>query len=126
MKSSANIDALAAALKVPVQETNVSHQGFISGIPGDTSALVDAAMRAPVGALQGPIAAGDGAVAFQVTEQKKASPAELAQNRAAFIEQLRQRQAQSLRSSLLQRLRKTAKIDINDKALEQQHSTQGA
>ena len=126
MKGAANIDAVAATLKATAQETTVSHQGFISGIPGDTSALVDAALRAPIGALQGPIVAGDGAVAFQVVDQKKATPAELAQNRAAFIEQLRQREAQSLRASLLQRLRKNAKIDINDKVLAQQHSTQGA
>lgn len=125
MKGAANIDAVAAALKLPAAETVVSHQGFIAGIPGDTSSLVDAAVKAPVGTLQGPVLAGDGAVAFQVVEQKKASPVELAQNRAAFIEQLRQREAQTLRSSLLQRLRKTAKVDINDKALEQQHSTQG-
>ena len=126
MKGAANIDAVAASLKLTAQETTVNRQPFVSGIPGDTTALVDSAMSAPVGALQGPVAAGDGAVAFQVLEQKKASPVEVAQNRSAFIDSLRQQQARSLRTSLLQRLRKSAKIDVNEKVLEQQHSQQGA
>jgi len=126
MKGAANIDAVAASLKLTAQETTVNRQPFVSGIPGDTTALVDSAMSAPVGALQGPVAAGDGAVAFQVLERKKASPVEVAQNRSAFIDSLRQQQARSLRTSLLQRLRKSAKIDVNEKVLEQQHSQQGA
>jgi peptidyl-prolyl cis-trans isomerase D len=124
MKGAANIDALAAALKVASQETTVNHSGFVNGIPGDTSALVDTAMNAPAGALQGPVIAGNGAVAFQVIEQKKATPDELAKNRGAFIDSLRQSEARSLRASLLQRLRKSAKIDVNDKVLMQSKGAQ--
>lgn len=129
MKGAANVDAVAASLKLTPQETTVTRQsGFISGIPGDTSGLVDAAMAAPTGTVQGPVVAGDGAVVFQVVEQKKATPAEIAQNRAAFMESLRQREAQNLRASLLQRLRKSAKIDVNEKMIEQQKNApqQGA
>jgi len=119
MKGAANIDALAANLKLAAQETTVNHSGYVNGIPGDTSALVDRAMSAPVGALEGPVVAGNGAVAFQVIEQKKATPDELAKNRVAFIDSLRQSEARSLRAALLQRLRKSSKIDVNEKILTQ-------
>jgi len=124
MKGAANIDALAATLKLAAQETTVNHSGYVNGIPGDTSALVDKAMTAPVGSLQGPVVAGNGAVAFQVIEQKKATPDELAKNRAAFIDSLRQSEARSLRAALLQRLRKSAKIDVNEKILTQSKAQQ--
>jgi hypothetical protein len=81
-------------------------------------------MTAPVGTLQGPVVAGNGAVAFQVIEQKKATPDELAKNRGAFIDSLRQSEARSLRAALLQRLRKSAKIDVNEKILTQSKAQQ--
>lgn len=123
MKSAPNVDALAANLKVAAQEATVNHSGFVNGIPGDTSALVDAAMNAPVGSLQGPVVAGNGAIAFQVIDQKKATSDELVKNRSAFIDSLRQNEARSLRASLLQRLRKSAKIDVNEKVLTQSKQT---
>jgi hypothetical protein len=120
------IDDVAAKLGTAAQDTVVNRQGFIGAIPGDTSALVEQAMAAPLGPVQGPVIAGDGAVAFQVVEQKRATPAELQQNRAAFIEQLRSQEARNLRASLLQRLRKGAKIVVNDKVIAAQRTGQGA
>lgn len=112
-----NVDAVAAKIGLTAADTTVNRQGYISGIPGDTSALVDAAMTTPPGVVKGPIVAGDGAVVFQVVEQKKISPDELAKTIPAFMDNMRQRDARNLRTSLLQRLRKDSQIDINDRAV---------
>jgi hypothetical protein len=53
-------------------------------------------------------------VAFQVVEQKKVTPEEIAQNRATTVDSLRGQQARNLRATLLQRLRKGAEIELND------------
>ena len=119
-----SIDALATKLGATAAETTVSRQGSVSGLSGDTSKLVDAAMSANIGELKGPVAVGDGAVAFQVLEQKKIDPKTADEGRTAYAEALRQQQARSLRSTLLQRLRKDSSVDINNKLLEQQSQTQ--
>jgi len=113
----ATIDAAGAKVGIPAAETTVNRQGFISGFTGDTSSLVDAAISAPVGQVIGPIMTGDGPVLFQVTEQKKADAAAIAQNRAQYTDNLRQQEARYLRMSLLQRLRKASTIDINQKLI---------
>jgi peptidyl-prolyl cis-trans isomerase D len=118
------IDDVGAKLGLTAQETSVNRQAAIPTIPGDTGALVDRALAAPVGVVQPPLIAGDGAVAFQVLEQKRATPADVQQNRASYIEQLRSQEARNLRASLLLRLRKSAKIIVNDKVLSQQKGSQ--
>ncbi len=117
MAGAANIDAVGAKVGVPAADTTVQRQGVAIGIQGDTSTLLEAAMNANVGEVKGPVVTGTGVIAFQVTEQKKATPQELESNRQSYADQLRNQQAHSLRQSLLQRLRKTAKIDVNDKLL---------
>ena len=119
MAGATTIDAIAAKAGVPATETNISRQGFVSGIPGDTSSLVDAVMTANVGQVKGPVVAGDGAVAFQVTDMKKVTDADIAQHRGEFIDSLRQQQARSVRASLLQKLRKEASVDVNEKVIQQ-------
>ena len=114
-----NVDAVAAKVGLTAADTTVNRQGYVSGIPGDTSALVDAVMSTPPGIVKGPIVAGDGAVVFQVTEQKKVTPDELAKTIPSFMDNMRQRDARNLRTSLLQRLRKDSQIDINDRVLTQ-------
>ncbi len=114
MAGKTSIDQVAAATGQAAQETLVRRDGNITGITGDTAALVQAAMSSAVGSLSGPIAVGNGAVALQVIEQKKVTPEELAQNRATSVDSLRGQQARSLRASLLQRLRKSSEIELND------------
>jgi peptidyl-prolyl cis-trans isomerase D len=114
MSGSPNIDAVATKVGVPATEATLNRQGQAPGFSGDTSALVDAAMKAGVGQMAGPVVLPEGAVAFQVVEQKKVTPEELTKNSGSHLDALRQQQARSLRSSLLQRLRKDAKVEIND------------
>jgi peptidyl-prolyl cis-trans isomerase D len=112
-----SIDAVSSRVAVPTAEVSINRQGFVAGFSGDTSALVDAAMNTPVGQVKGPIEVGDGAVAFQVIEQKKVNAEDLKKNRDQYIETLRTQHARNLRSVLLQRLKKEAKIEINEELL---------
>jgi peptidyl-prolyl cis-trans isomerase D len=121
-----NVDAVAAKVGLTAADTTVNRQGYISGIPGDTSTLVDAVMSAAPGVVKGPIVAGDGVVVFQVMEQKKITPEELAKTIPAYMDNMRQRDARNLRTSLLQRLRKDSQIDINDRVLTQGQGQQPA
>lgn len=120
----ANVDEAAKKLNLTPAETTVTRQGFISGFSGDTSALVDAAMSANIGELKGPIVLNEGAVVFQVTEQKKVDAKDVDQNKASYAEMLRQQEARSLRTVLLQRLRKSAKVDVNESLLQTQKTPQ--
>lgn len=119
-----SVDAVAAKVGLPAADTTVNRQGFIGGINGDTTQLVSTAFAAPIGKLEGPVATGDGAVAFQVTEQKKVSDAEVKSNEASYIEMLRSQQARGLRTVLLQKLRRESKIDVNDSVLQSRSKSQ--
>jgi peptidyl-prolyl cis-trans isomerase D len=114
MAGAASVDQISAKVGQPVQESTVTRQGNVGGVTGDASALIEAAIAANVGQLQGPVTVGNGAVAFQVVEQKKVTPADFAQNRATFLDTLRGQQARSLRQVLVQRLRTGAEIEVND------------
>ena len=51
---------------------------------------------------------------FQVLEQKRVTSEDLAKNRGAFADRMREQQARQLRSVLVERLRKAADVQIND------------
>jgi parvulin-like peptidyl-prolyl isomerase len=110
----ATVDAIAQKAGRQAQDATVDRQGGIAGLAGDTSQFVEAALKGNVGQIQGPIVAGDGAVVFQVVEQKKVTEQDLAANRAAFADRLREQQARNLRAVLVERLRKSAEVEIND------------
>ncbi len=118
MAAAVSVDAVAVKTGLTAADSTVTRQGYVTGFSGDTNALVTAAMSAPVGQLNGPVLVGNGAVAFQVVEQKRVTPQEMTQNATAYIESLRSQQARNLRAVLLQRLRKTAKVDINQQLLQ--------
>ncbi len=126
MAGASAIDAVASKLGLVPQETVVTRQSGVRSIPGDTSALVEAVLAGKAGTVGGPVVAGDGAVAFQISEQKKLTPEELAQNVVAYMDQQRQRESRNLRTSLLQRLRKDSEVDVNEKVFEQTRSNSPA
>jgi peptidyl-prolyl cis-trans isomerase D len=117
MLGATSVDQIAQKAGLAAQDGSANRQGTIPGITGDVTPLVDAAIAANVGELKGPINVKEGAVAFQVLEQKKVTAQELTANRATFINQMRQQQARSLRQSLVKRLRAQSKIEVNDQLL---------
>jgi peptidyl-prolyl cis-trans isomerase D len=118
MQGAPSVDVIGTKLGLTAADTTVSRAGVIQGFQGDTSQLVNSAMAAPVGSINGPVIAGDGAVVFQVTEHKAVTPEDLQKNAAQYADTLRSQQARSLRTVLLQRLRKAAEVDINQAVLE--------
>ena len=112
------VDALAAKLGLTGGDATVTSGGMISGINGDTQALAEAALAAKPGELKGPVLVGDGAVVFQVTDQHKVDQKMLDENKSAYTDSLRQREAQTLRAVLLERLRKSSKIDVNNSLVQ--------
>lgn len=120
----ANVDEVAKKIGVAALDTTVTRQGFISGFTGNTSPLVDAAMAANVGELKGPIVMNDGALVFSVIEQKKVTQKEADENKASYAEMMRQQESRTLRTVLLQRLRKDAKVDLNQNLMQSQKTPQ--
>jgi peptidyl-prolyl cis-trans isomerase D len=119
----ASIDELGKKLGIEVKETSLSRNGFSPSFSGNIDALVTAALSAQIGQVKGPIQVDQGAVAFQVAEQKKFEPAEFAKLRDMYLQSLRQDQARKLRNSLLEQLRKSSKIEINEKLLQEGSGT---
>jgi peptidyl-prolyl cis-trans isomerase D len=113
-----SLDALAQKVGTPVRDASASRQGPVAGLAGDATELVEAAIASPVGGIKGPVAVQDGVVAFEVVEQKKVTPQELNEKRAEFLDTLRQQQARSLRASLVDRLKKDSKVEINEQVVQ--------
>ena len=111
---SPNIDAVAQKVGRTAADVTVDRRGNIAGLTGDTSKFVEAALKANIGQVSGPVIVGDGAVAFQVVEQKRVTAEELQKNRDTYATRLREQQARQLRSVLVERLRKGADVQIND------------
>ena len=115
MAGKKTLDEIATAAGQPAREATIKRDSAnVTGIPGDSTALIEAAMNSQLGELKGPVAIGTGAVVFQVVEQKKVTPQEIAENRASSVDTLRGQQARNLRATLLTRLRQTAEIELND------------
>ena len=121
-----NVDAIATKLGLTAADTQVSRQSQIGGFTGDTSELVKSALATEQGQMGGPVSVAEGAVVFHVTEQTRVTPEEVKERSSQYLEALRGQQARSLRTVLLERLRKTAKIDVNQQALESASSQQPA
>lgn len=118
MAGATTLDQVAQKAGTTAREGTANRQGPVAGINGDASALIEAAIAGKVGGLQGPITVADGAVVFEVLEQKKVTDDELKTNRAQYLDTLRQQQSRSLRASLVDRLRKDSKVEINDSIIE--------
>src|SRR6266545_894440 len=121
-----NIDEVAKKVGLTAADSTVTRLGFIGGFSGDTTPLIQAAFSTPVGRLAGPVVVNEGAVVLQVTEQKKVDAKDLAEHAPAYGDMMRQQEARNLRSALLARLRKGAKIDINQKLVNPQQGQQQA
>lgn len=118
MAGAATLDAVAQKAGTTVRDATANRQSPVTGITGDASELIEGAINGKVGGLNGPIAVTEGAIVYEIVEQKKVTPQEMASNRAQYVDTLREQQARSLRSSLITRLRKDSKVEINEKLVE--------
>ncbi len=112
------LDEVASAVGSEVKTANLKPNSPIAGIPGSTRALSSAAMKTDVGAEGGPVVVDQGAVVFKVESQNRFDPKQFEQQKPQLIQSLQQQEAQKLRMSLLDRLRQSAKVDINEDLLK--------
>jgi peptidyl-prolyl cis-trans isomerase D len=109
------LEAIAAQSGVSPIDSDVSREGYISGLQGDNSKLIEAAFNAKVGEVKGPIIVDAGALAFEVTEEKKFDRAAFDKAKDGLAASLRRNEALKLRSSLLDRLKKESDVQLNQK-----------
>jgi peptidyl-prolyl cis-trans isomerase D len=113
MRSATTVDQLAAQGGTAMEAT-ITRDGMVTGLSGEVSTLVNAALTSAPGKINGPVQVEQGAVAFQVVEQKKFDPASFAKEKGTLVESMRQNEVLRLRSSLLDRMRREADVEVNE------------
>jgi hypothetical protein len=91
--------------------------GLVSQVLLDPE-LAEAAMRAPVGSLVGPVKLSLGWAVARVVERVIADDAGFAERRAALLAMARSRMADQARAHAVERLRKSAGVVLDEKFLE--------
>jgi peptidyl-prolyl cis-trans isomerase D len=113
-----SFDQAAAELGTTVKDTpEFGATGAIPGL-GPNPPLAKQAMSLPVGQVGGPMASGQGAVLFQVTERKSWDPAKFAAAKEQTRQSLQQQKLGSLVGALVQRRRRELGVDYNRRLLE--------
>ena len=112
------IDELATAMSLEVREARITPNSPVSGLPGDASLLSEAARQGEEGVVGGPVVIEAGAVQFEVTEQSRFDSEKFAQEKEQILREIRRSEAQRLRASLVDGLRKQAKIELNESLLQ--------
>lgn len=121
-----SLDEIGKKVGVTPEETVINRSGFVQRISGNINPVVDAALTGRVGEIKGPFAVNEGAVLVQITEQKKFDPQDFAKNKDSYSDSLRSAEARKLRASLLERLKKRSKIDVNEKLTQSAAATPAA
>jgi parvulin-like peptidyl-prolyl isomerase len=91
--------------------------GLLSRVMVDP-ALVEPAFKEPVGALVGPVKLELGFALFRVVERTLADEAGFASRREALVEMARTRGVQQARSHLVEQLRKSSGVTLDEKFLD--------
>lgn len=125
-KKGETLDAVAKALSTEVKEATIHPEQPVSGFTGNTKPLSDAAVKTGVDQFGGPVVIDEGAVLYQVTAQNKVDPAALEKAKGSIASDLRQAEAQKIRATLLDRLRRDANIVLNESLLTQEAPPPGA
>ena len=107
-------DAVASQLQLTPQDASLRIDSRLPGIGGDHSEIVKSAFEAEAGQLRGPFITPDGAVLIEVLEQQRVSPEQFAEQRATLEESMRQTESVRLRTTLLEKLRRAADVEINE------------
>jgi peptidyl-prolyl cis-trans isomerase D len=114
------LDQVAAELGLQVRETEEfgGQGGTIPGI-GYNPELAKAALSLPKGQLGGPMADGQGAVLFQVTDRKGWDPKQFATNREQTRTSLLQQKLSRLQSALIEKRRRELGVEYDRQFLDQ-------
>lgn len=114
------LDQVAAELGLQVRETEEfgGQGGSIPGL-GYSPELVKAALALPKGRIGGPVADGQGAVLFQVTDRKGWDPKQFASNREQTRTGLLQQKLSRLQGALIEQRRREMGVEYDRQFLDQ-------
>jgi peptidyl-prolyl cis-trans isomerase D len=115
-QSGNDLVAAAAAVGVGVEETTVTHT-YVSGLSGDISPVIRAAMASQDGELHQPAIIDQGAIAFQTVEAPRFDREAFEAGREAVLESMQQTEVLRLRQALLARLREQSRIVVNERLM---------
>jgi peptidyl-prolyl cis-trans isomerase D len=121
----ATLDAVAAQLGVPVQQSEEFGQGATVPPLGYAPELAKAAMTQPVGTLGGPVSAAGSAVLYQVASRQGMDPADFAKQKDGLREQLEQEQVGALISSLINARKQELGVTYDPQLVKQLGGKQG-
>lgn len=113
-----SIDGVGQTLSIAPQEAAVTRMNPVPGLSGSTRGLVDAVFGAKQGQTGGPLIVDDGALVFQVLEERKFDPAQYQAQKQSILDMLRQNEFRNLRVSLIEKLRSEAEVAVNQQLLE--------
>ena len=114
------LDQVAAELGLQVRETEEfgGQGGSIPGL-GYNPELVKAALALPKGRIGGPMADGQGAVLFQVTDRKGWDPKQFAANREQTRTGLLQQKLSRIQGALIEQRRRELGVEYDRQFLDQ-------
>jgi hypothetical protein len=120
MDQGKTLDQVAAELGLQVRETEEfgGQGGSIPGL-GYSPELVKAALALPKGRIGGPVADGQGAVLFQVTDRKGWDPKQFASNREQTRTGLLQQKLSRLQGALIEQRRRELGVEYDRQFLDQ-------
>lgn len=114
------LDQVAAELGAQVRESEEfgAQGGTIPGL-GYSPEVAKAALALPKGQIGGPVADGQGAVLFQVTDRKGWDPKQFAANREQTRSNLLQQKLSRLQSALIEQRRRELGVEYDRRFLDQ-------
>jgi peptidyl-prolyl cis-trans isomerase D len=117
-KGGKTLDQVASELGLQAKDSQeFGGNGFIPGL-GFSPQLAQSALTLPIGQVGGPIAAGQGAVLFQVTEHKGGDDKDAAAKKAQIREQLSSERFQKVLGAVIEKRKRDLGVNFNRQFLE--------
>jgi peptidyl-prolyl cis-trans isomerase D len=118
LKGAADFEKAAKAAGVEAKTTDLlAHDAPLPEL-GSAPSVMDAAFALPEGGVTGPIATDNGTAVVKVLEKKSVTPAEWAEARARFNDELLNDRRNRFFSAYMIKAKQRMKIDVNREALQ--------
>ncbi len=118
LKDAADFEKAAKAAGVEAKTTElIAHDAPLPEL-GSAPSVMDAAFALPEGGVSGPIATDNGTAVVKVLEKKSVTPAEWAEARARFNDELLNDHRNRFFSAYMIKAKQRMKIDVNREALQ--------